>query len=263
MCKTQHVCIRACVTLSVCARVCNAHRAHVCVTTHPRCVTPSMCVHVHVQHPPARVCTCVCNTPRLSRPRLPPCRQLHQGPQSCSLLLPCPRQLLTPWRSPADASVFPTIGTTSEPVTLVQDCLLSIRLVGVLAGGPWLPWPGAQPMSGVAVSGSLASLAGEPGRCLEWFRCQQPILPLGWPSVGPWLPWPGAQPILPLGRPSVGPWLPWPGSLAGVRSALDASSPSCLWGGRRWVPGFPGRGPAGRSPEGTRALQPCSRGGHV
>ena len=214
MCKTQHVCIRACVTLSVCARMCNAHRAHVCVTTHPRCVTPSMCVHVHVQHPPARVCTCVCNTPRLSRPRLPPCRQLHQGPQSCSLLLPCPRQLLTPWRSPADASVFPTIGTTSEPVTLVQDCLLSIRLVGVLAGGPWLPWP-------------------------------------------------GAQPILPLGRPSVGPWLPWPGSLAGVRSALDASSPSCLWGGRRWVPGFPGRGPAGRSPEGTRALQPCSRGGHV
>lgn len=85
-------------------------------------------------------------------------------------------------------------------MTLVQDCLLSTRLAGVPAGGPWLPWPGARPVSGVAVSGSLASPAGEPGPCLEWFRCQQPIPSLGWPSVGPWLPWRGARRQVPRRR---------------------------------------------------------------
>ena len=86
-------------------------------------------------------------------------------------------------------------------------------------------------MSGVAVGGSLASSAGEPGPCLGWFRCQLPVLSLGWPSVGPWLPWPGARPMSGV---AVG------GSLASL-----AGGPS-----------------AGPQKE-TRALQPCSRGGHV
>ena len=39
------------------------------------------------------------------------------------------------------------------------------------------------------------------------------------------------------------------GSLASL-----AWSPAHVWGGRRWVPGFPGRGPVGRSPEGDEGL---------
>lgn len=116
VCNTQHVYACACVTLTqrVCAHACVtlAQRTCVCNTCPGRvCVTPSVCVHLRVQHSPS-VCACVCDTPPAcvtlpgSRgPAFLRTRQLHQGPQSCSLLLcQCPRQLLTRRRSPADAS---------------------------------------------------------------------------------------------------------------------------------------------------------------
>lgn len=106
-----------------------------------------------------------------SQPRPPLCPSASPraaGP--LPLAVPVPTPASHPLEVPScHPLVVPTIRTTSEPVTLVQDYLPSVKLAGVPPGGPWLPQPGSParvwgrlgtgflgggPVSGVAIGGS-------------------------------------------------------------------------------------------------------------